>query len=447
MSPGPPEPGERARAEPGYYRATAAPAMRAALRHFRGDDIGLRAGALTYISVFSLVPLVTLALLLLSSLHQEQFHDRLDTFVKEALAPGVAPGIRQGSAALLEGFIHAASSRAASLMSFLTLVFTAGTLLKNLDTSINDLWAVRKKRPWPTRVFHYGLALTLGPPLLAFSLVGTMELRAVLAGAHVPHALLWLGSFCSPVLGLWVLYLYAPNAPVRVRPALGGALVAGLGWSLAKVAYAAFAAQTFRYNLLYGSLGAAPLFLLWVYLSWLLVLTGARVAYAIQHAAYRDTWPLFELHPHGRELLAARIGQTLAQAWSEGSLPLTPARLATTLRIPEDTLLPVLDLLEHAGLVLRVENAGIHPSRDPSDLNLADTCAAVRSAPTPPQLQPLLDKSQELTEVEGLLRAADALASGRLREVSWTRLAGLDSQPPAAAPTSPPGRVQGGRNP
>ena len=402
---------------------------RAVLQHFRGERIGLRAAALTYLSIFALVPLVTVSLVLLVSLHQTEFAASVHAFIREVLAPGV----RDSSAALLERFLHAASSRAASSLSLATLALTAGTLLRGLDVSLNELWGVRKQRPWALRLFHYGLALTLGPLLLAVSLAGTYAARAALVLARVPAGLFYGVAVAAPVLALTLLYAFAPNAPVRLRSAFAGGLVAGIGWTVAKYGYARFAAHTFQYNLLYGSLGAAPLFLVWVYLSWLLVLFGARLAYAVQHAAYRDTWPLYELHPLGRELLAGRTAQVLAQAWREGLLPMSLGNLSRRLSVPVDTVLGVVEPLAREGLLRLDGKHGVHLAKSPDVLTLADAVAAVRGAVTLPQLQPLLEKAPSLRQLEAELVTAAAQVQATLSVWTWTALANLEAAPPAGS--------------
>src|SRR5207248_8399970 len=133
-------------------------------------------------------------------------------------------------------------------------------------------------------------------------------------GAGFPYSsgLLTLGSTISSILVFTGIYKLAPHAPVRGRSALSGGIVGGLAWEIARHGYASFAALAFNYNPLYGSLSAAPLFLMWIYVSWWLMLFGARLSYAVEHAAFRGEFMDLITHPRARELVAARVAQLTA---------------------------------------------------------------------------------------------------------------------------------------
>ena len=126
-----------------------------------------------------------------------------------------------------------------------------------------------------------------------------------------------------------------------------------------RAGYASFATQTFRYGVLYGSLGAIPLFLLWLYLSWFIVLAGARLAYALQNARFQSVWPALVDHPRGRELAAVRVVQHLTRAWlAEGPSP-DRATLSREVELPEDVVQPILEALRDADLVERGPALGL----------------------------------------------------------------------------------------
>src|SRR5512140_3272589 len=318
----------------GRFAADTVGGIRAVVHGFRGERISLRAAALTYLSIFSLVPLLTVALVLLEFLHQEEFRRQMEHFIQRILAPG----IREETAALLNGFIARASSVAALAIGFLVLGFSGGMLLKNLDASLNEIWNVRKKRPWHVRLLIYAFALLLGPVLVAVSLAGTVGVQDLLVGAGVSSArqattLAWL---LLAVSAFTSLYYLAPNAPVRLRSALAGGLVAGAAWDLSRYGYSLFGEQIFRYNPVYGSLGAMPLFLAWIYLTWLLVLFGARLAYAVEHAAAGGLLRALGEHPRARELVAARIAEEVTLAQLAATAPPTARELSRLLEVSEE---------------------------------------------------------------------------------------------------------------
>lgn len=351
-------------------------AVRTVLRGYRGEQLSLRAAALTYFTIFSLVPLITVALVLLEALHQRAFHDRVHGYIRDVLAPG----IQQDSAAVIEEFLATASSRAIRGIGFLTLAVTAGSLLKNLDESLNDLWNITTQRRWGARLFYYALALTVGPVLLALSLAGTAGLRDELLTLHWPGMVLLTAIIpvLATALGLTLLYVLVPNTRVEIGPALAGAMLATVGWEIAKHGYAAFAAGIFRYNALYGSLGAIPLFLLWVYVSWVLVLFGARLAFALQHSHALDRLSELRAHPRGEELLALSIAQVLSRAELAGVRPLAVRELARETHLPEYELVPFLRRFVRAELI-HLKRGKVALARDPRALGLDELRSVFRS--------------------------------------------------------------------
>jgi membrane protein len=410
-------------------------AARAVIAGFRGEKISLRAAALTYISVFAMVPLFTVALALVEALRQAELRDALEGFIRQVLAPG----IREKSSAYLNRLLNAASARTAGGVSFVLLMISAGTLLRNLDSSLNEIWNVRKKRRWPVRIIMYILVLLLGPPFVAVSLTGTAVLSRLLAAAHVPfltqvyEAGWWLAS----VAGFTTLYVVAPNARVRIRPAFAGGLVAGGTWELARRIYAAYAVSAIERNPLYGALGVLPFFLIWVYVSWVLVLFGARLAYAVQHAQFRGGIVELGAHPRARELVAARIAQLATQARAGAEEPQSVQALSKRLHVPEATVVEIVELMSRAGLITVDAKGGILPARSPDELTLADVSSAVGGVSARLN-RGLPAKTSEFQEVEPYFAQGDDAVLRRLSRVSWTSLAPALAQPTARERTVSP---------
>ncbi|QSQ18529.1 YihY family inner membrane protein [Myxococcus landrumensis] len=419
-------------------------AARTVAQGFRGENLRLRAAALTYISMFSLVPLLTVGLVLLNAFHQDRFKERLRFIVRELLAPGV----QEKSAALLNQLLEQSNSVAIGSVGFLAILLSAGSLLRHIDGAVNELWGIRRQRPWGTRLLIYGGLLLLGPIFLAASLTGTRAVRGVLQNLPFPGTFIAIGTTLVAVVGLTLLYFWTPYAHVRIRSALAGGLVAGLGWMLAKSLYGEFAARSFRYNLVYASLSALPLFLAWVYVSWLVLLFGARLAYAVEHTAFRDSLFAFGTHPRAYELVASRIAQETTLTWVDGGLAPTPRELATRLRVPESMVHEVVDRMETAGLLERQRKGGLRPARDPATLTLADTTLAVHGVMISGGVETWNGpRASGFEQVEPYFLEADCLGIERLRRTRWTDLA--DALRPGAivAVLQTPSKVAEGRNP
>ena len=405
----------------GRFCIDTALAARAVFRGFRGEQLGSRAAALTYISIFSLVPLLTVALTLLRVLEQDGFQRRLRGLLFEVLAPGV----REESAAFLERFLAFGSTTAVGSVGFLALLVSASSLLRHVEAALNELWGVRHKRPFAVRILVYALMLLFGPLLAAASLSGTGALRALVLGTHLPYApqLLTLGAGVVSVAGLTLLYLWAPHAHVRVRSALAGGLVAGAAWSLAKAAYVAFAAHSFRYNPLFASLGALPLFLAWLHLSWLVLLFGARLADAVEPASFRASLAVFGDHPRARELLAACVAQEVTRAWADGDAAPLPRELATRLHVPEALLGEVVDQLQQAGLLQGSRRGGLRPGGPPEQLTLSDLWLAVHGSGARAAAAPRTAGSGGPFEhLERLFLQADEAGARVLERTRWLDL-------------------------
>ncbi|HLL52306.1 MAG TPA: YhjD/YihY/BrkB family envelope integrity protein [Myxococcaceae bacterium] len=423
--------------------------LRAVIHGFRGERIRLRAAALTYISIFSLVPLLTVALVLIQSLHRRPFQTRLLQFMHAVFAPG----IRDESAALFERFIDRASAVTAGSVGFLLLMLSAGSLLMNLDGSINEIWGVRRTRPWHIRLLSYAAILLFGPVLLAITLVGTASLRTMMVAAHVPWSreLFALGTLVVAIATFTTVYLVTPNAPVKPRSALAGGLVAGVGWELARFSYAGFGEQIFRYNPVYGSLGEAPLFLAWIYASWLIVLFGARLSYAVEYASFQGTFrALGEAHPRAKELVACQMAQRITQAHFQALTPPTVKELARRLEVPEQTVQDLADRLELAGLIAVGRHGGLHPAKHPDELTIAELSAAVGGViGLVHRFEHQGENAKEFSHLEALFARLDHATVEKLAGVTWSSLMTEEPTvaPPAPAPTTVATTASGGRNP
>jgi membrane protein len=402
--------------------------IRAVFSGYRGEQLGLRAAALTYISIFSLVPLAVVGLVLLRELTEETFERRMEQLVLRLLSPGLA----ESTLATLRGILTDASARVAGTVGFAALVVSAVPLIRMLDHALNEVWNVRENRPWPVRVLVWLAALIAIPLLLATVVSANSALRRLLHEAGVPFSgeILSVVAILTAIGTLTLLYVVIPNCRVRWIYAFVGATVTGLLWTALRAGYASFAAGLFRWGVLYGSLGAIPLFLLWLFLSWFIVLAGARLGYALQNARYHSVWPALVGHPRGRELAAVRIVQHLTRAWVEQGRSPDRAALSREIELPEDVVQPILEALRDAELVHEGRHSGWSPARDPAQLTLGQVTAALggHGLGPPDGLDPSLP-AQDLAQIDAVLLAADAEACGKLQSWTWVDLASLERRP------------------
>ena len=408
----------------GRFVADTTRAIRGLVHSFRGESIALRAGNLTFITITSLIPLVGVGLALLQFFKQRELEALLKTFVRDLLQPGV----RETSDQLVSTFVSSAGSRITGGLSFAILLFSAGLLLRHLDASLNEVWAVTRRRPLLVSIGLYAGLLLLGPLVIAATLAGTRGIRSIIEHLNLPYSsqVLVLGGTLSAMATMTLVYKLAPHAPVRWRSAFAGGIVAGLAWDVARHSYSGIATLAFSANPVYGSLGIAPLFLMWIYVSWSIVLFGARLAYAVEHAGFRGSFMDILAHPRVRELIAARVAQISARAFLSASPAPTSRQIAEQLSVPAQTVGEVVHRLQLAGLV-KIERKGeIKPARDPSLLTLADVSTAVGGVVTAGE-NPSDGRATDFAEFEQLFRQVDNASIEKLSQISWSTIA---AEPP-----------------
>jgi membrane protein len=399
----------------------------AVLIGYRGEALSLRAGHLTFITTTSLVPVVAVILSLLHALNAE----RIDPLLLKLFDDLLSPGGRAQSEATIRRFIDATASRTAGGLSFAAVMVSAGLLLRHLDAALNDVWAVRRKRPLLVSLGLYAGVLLVGPLLVAVALVGTDGARRLVLWAHLPFSTqaFALGAVLAATGVFTLLYKLAPHAPVPWRSAVIGGAAAGAVWELARHLYSAVAGVFFSANPVYGSLGVAPLFIMWIFVGWYIILSGARLAYAVEHADFHDEFREILQHPRSQELIAARVAELVTRAALANEAGPTSRALAEALRLPEQRVLEVVGALLADGLLISNRRGELAPAQDPVTLTLADLSSAVGG--TARLLKRERAARASLFELaSALFTAADETTVQKLREISWVELARRAEAPP-----------------
>jgi membrane protein len=250
------------------------------LRRARQERLPQAAGSLTFTTLLSVVPLLAVSLALFARwpVLFGRFEAALDDLLLKSLLP---PEIARTVLAHLHRF--ATNAGGLPWIGSLFLLATAVAMLLTVENTLNQIWNVKRNRPLLKRVGLYLLLLALGPPALGASLWAT--------SAVVGASLGWIGSLppsarfvlnFGPVLlsgiGLACLFFFVPNTRVRRRDALAGALVASIALELGKRGFAAYLLKLPTYKAVYGAFAVFPVFLLWVYFSWLVTLAAALLA-------------------------------------------------------------------------------------------------------------------------------------------------------------------------
>lgn len=364
-------------------------------RRLREHDVMGMSAALCYRTIFTMIPILVLGLLVAKSLGTlEDSKQSLRTFLEASgfaqiaavqdPEPG-APASPEATTAPSGG--SAAASRphrvinvADEIESIVTgvegkltfarigpvggvlLIWTAVGLLSALEQSLNRIFGAARSRSVARRLLLYWSALTLGPvTLAAASYLGQRAIDIFSRAPGVPWLLVaagWLGPIVVGVLVLATLYKLLPNTTVRWRSAIGGAAVATVLWLLAKWGFSVYVERLVLKGNLYGVLGALPLFLLWLYYSWLILLFGAELAHTAVNLEEMRRMEVAEQTVLGpSDVLAAAVA--VAGPYEAGRGPVALDEIAARLRLPAANVQALVDRLVAAGIVCATDDSAV----------------------------------------------------------------------------------------
>jgi membrane protein len=405
----------------------------------------LRSAALCYTTLLALVPLLAVVFSVSKSFLREssaevapQFIDMIVAKVAPQLEVLPATGatnvaVRAGQVKVsddarrevvqsIQQFIGNIDAGTLGTIGTLALIIVAIQLLMTIEQTFNDIWGVAKGRSIWRKVIYYWASVTLGPLVLltALTMTGSAEFADTLNKfVHVPflerflfkaipYAILWLG--------FGALYGLMPNTTVRWWAATAGGLVAGTLWQLNSILNTMYLSRVVTYSKIYGSLGIIPVFLIGVYFSWMIVLFGAQVSFAVQnHTAYLQQRASERLDQLGRERLACRLVLLVCRQFLNSLPPLTIEEISRRLTVPGSLIRRLTTRLAEAGILTTTgtEPARIQPARLPDTFTVADVLHVLR---TNNGGAASATRDDDIVEsLLGDLRAAERAASSNLR--------------------------------
>lgn len=407
----PARPGERSVLARGQATLrTALDAVRVALHVFQGEAVRQRAMALTYISLFALVPALVVAF---SVLQAFTGMDRISERVHEFLFANLAVGARSTIEPYLDRFIRNAHATSAGLVGGALLIWSAVSLFQNVDRAVNDIWGIRRRRSLAQQAVTYWVGVTLGPLLLAGSITLGHTAETLLVSWGAKFLVVVTGTLLTCVL-FATAYLIVPNTRVQVRAAALGGLIAGLAWEIAKWGYTFAVGGFFKYHAVYGSVAAVPIFLFWLFVSWTLLLFGARLAYVFQ---YRGT--IVARGPRGdsaagREIIAGQAMLAVARAFDAGEPALDAGDLATRIGASAEETGEAVAALRQRGVVVALTDGGLVPARPLEKITLLDIRRGVAGS------EPTLGTAAGL--LPGILKNIESRAAQELDRVTFRQL-------------------------
>ncbi len=337
------------------------------------EDQGLPSTAsLTYMTLLALVPLMTVSLAVFSAFPvSERVAEQIQDFVFANFIPA--------SGEVLQQYLQQFSQKASQLTGagFVFLILVALGLMANIDRAFNTIWRVKAKRS-PLSIFIvYWSILSLGPLLIGVSMAVTSYLVSIplfsdaAATLGFGRSLLGLAPLLASAAAFTLLYAVVPNRRVPIKHALAGGVLAAVLFEIAKRGFAFYLTQFPAYEAIYGALAAIPIFLVWIYLSWLVTLLGAEFSCCL--GIYEAEWSIVESEVRGSEFfLAFRLLQRLWQAQQVGGV-LSIKQISRELHGgSEERLETILHDLAKANMVLKADGGGWALAKDMSEVNLID---------------------------------------------------------------------------
>ena len=356
-------------------------------RSLYNENVTLRAAALTYHTLLSIVPLMAVAFALFKAFGGLQ---RLERPMRDLVVQNLAVGREVEVGRWIDQFISNINAGAIAGVGVLILIYSAVGLLTNMERSFNRIWGGARGRPFFTRFAIYWCLISLTPPLMGYSisLTARFESSEFVSGmmAWLPFDmgkfLLSLTSVAAACIAFTLIYLIVPAAKVRPRPAMLGGLVAGLLWSASKYIFISLTAGSIKYSAVYGALGVLPLLMLWMYISWLIALFGNTYAFAIQTVATESlTISNIPINQALRERLTARMAVAVAEDFRAGLPPPDAEALADRLGCMTGVARQLLRVLRKHHIVAEtgaVEEPCYLPARDIQELSLEHIAEVLR---------------------------------------------------------------------
>ena len=357
------------------------------IRDIAQGQLTLRAMSLVYTTLLSIVPLLALSFSVLKAFG---VHNQTEPMLQRFLAP-LGPKGEEVSHQIIQ-FIQNMNVGVLGSLGLALLLYTAVSLMQKIEESFNYIWHISQPRSLGERFSRYLSVLLVGPILLFAALGMTASamnigiVHDVLALEPFGHLFYELGRVMPYLLVIGAftfVYMFIPNTRVELGPALIGGMVGGALWQSAGMAFAVFVASSTKYSAIYSGFAILILFLIWLYLSWLILLFGASVAFYQQHPEYlvaEGGEP--RLSNRMRERLALVIASLIADHYVTGRPAWTLRQLTQALGVPMHAVDVVLAGLEQTKLLVESKDdpPAYLPARDLGAMSVRQLLDAVRSA-------------------------------------------------------------------
>lgn len=290
---------------------------------------------------------------------------------------------------LVVKFFSGVDKGSITLLGAVLVIWAALALLVNAERVFNEIWHVARGRSLINRIINYWALLTLGPLLLGVGLhlagshTALGQLQKTLSSSWLPLLI----SYGIAMLGFFLVYFVLPNTKVDPRAALWGALVAALVWSLAKWGFRQYVTLVIPYSTIYGIIGLVPLAVLWIYVTWMIVLFGLQLSFTTQYLHTLSTGELSDARQHSdcfiaNDVTLMNILRVVTANFETNQGPVPAETLCSRLEMPAGFGSKILRFLVDEGLLVKTSEptVGFVPGRTPETVTLADISMIVAKA-------------------------------------------------------------------
>ncbi len=354
------------------------------VRDLMGGELTLRSMSLVYTTLLSMIPLLAVSFSVLKGFG---VHNQIEPMLLNMLTP-----LGEKSAEIttqIISFVENTKAGVLGTVGLAMLIFTAVSLVQKIERAFNHTWRVIQNRPLSNRFSNY-LSIILIGPVLIFTAIGitatitnhslVQELMAYPVLGGLIHAGGRMIPYLLVIVAFALVYIFVPNTKVKLKSAFIGALVAGLLWESIGWGFATFVASSGQYTAIYSALASLIVFMIWMQLSWLILLIGASIAFYHQYPEHCTLQRHTQLSCRLKEKLALMIMALIAKNFYEKQPPWTAEALAQHLQMPVDAIMPLLKCLVADELLAHADEftPGFLPAQAPEDLKLKDVISAVR---------------------------------------------------------------------
>jgi len=358
-----------------------------AARLFTQGELSMRAKSLVYTTLLSIVPLLAVSFSVLKAFG---VHNKIEPTLLRFLAPLGENGPE--ITARIIGFVSNMKVGVLGSVGLAVLLYTVTSVIGQIESSFNFIWKVKKPRPLLRQFSNYVSVILVGP-ILVFAAMG---LTATVMSSTVVQRLIGIGGlgvvvFISGKLLPYVftcaaftfMYIFVPNVKVKLRAGLVGGVFAGILWELSGWGFAKFVVTSAKYSAIYSGFAILIMFMLWVYVSWLILLVGSAVAFIQQHPQYQmSREDMVRLSNRMKERMAFSVMYLVGKSYHDSGPAWTLDGLVDRLGLPVERVQDILEELEKRRILVKTDDDDPYylPARDTDTIPLSEILLAARTA-------------------------------------------------------------------